>query len=923
MSPRGILGMGIASTTALAVLVFGCVFTAAAGPREALASQTQAVRQTLAATSPLTQAIVASSTWSQVSSSLAIANPGGPPDVNLTASQLGEITSQLHDDFNHGAVHLAAPDADWAGMTSSPHGVISSLPAADGVLVRLAVTCRQPFTQYTRLVAGRYPGVPATTSAPGSLAPVLQVVVSQQTASQFALHPGSTVRISGPKQALTGTVATITLDVTGIVVPRDPHSTFWTTDPVLLTPSLQTPHGAPPYWVGEVFAGPGEIDAVQRDFGPQGLAFQWEFPMVFGSLSGTAVQPLQDELSRLSTQSPALTGDVAPASTVLQVSTGLLPSVSAFLGAAQAVDTLLWLLYVSLAVAALVALLLAARMVAMRRSAELTICRARGASLSQISWATARGAAVACVPAAAVAVVLAVLLVPAARLGPGAEPVGGWWPAACTLLAAVCAPAAIAAWQQRLPRHRTRDRRRARGRTRLVAEATACLAAIAGIVVFRQQGTQAGAGVNLYTSAAPVLVAVPAAIIVLRVYPLVLRGLLRGYARRPGATAFLGLAQAARTALTPALPAFALVLALTVAAFAGMVRDAVARSEVAASWQIAGADVTITTAGQSSSGGSVTPAALRAVAAVPGVTHAAAVGQTTWTSLNGQQVTGVAVDPASYAALVAATQTFPQVPARQLTTGTPQPVLASAQAAADLGGQGAATLTAQGGLAPLRVRVTGLLSGTPAAPGVTAFMVMPVTAVHARGGGQIPLNELLLTGAHIDSARLSAVLRKVLPGAVVTDRLDILNGLTGAPLQHGTFALFGLAIAAAGALGLAVMLLELALGAAEREATLARLATMGLGGGQRVRIVALEVLPVLLAAAVAAGACALVLPRLVAPAIDLSVFTGSIASVALRPDVPSFALPLAGLAVVALVALQVQIRSGRRRGVAASLRAEG
>ena len=56
------------------------------------------------------------------------------------------------------------------------------------------------------------------------------------------------------------------------------------------------------------------------------------------------------------------------------------------------------------------------------------------------------------------------------------------------------------------------------------------------------------------------------------------------------------------------------------------------------------------------------------------------------------------------------------------------------------------------------------------------------------------------------------------------------------------------------------------------------------------------------------------------PAINLSVFTGSLASVALTPDVASFALPLGGLAVVALAALYAQIRSGRRRGVASALR---
>ena len=111
----------------------------------------------------------------------------------------------------------------------------------------------------------------------------------------------------------------------------------------------------------------------------------------------------------------ALTGDVAPTSRRRCRST-MRPAAAAqaaFLATAQSpVDTLLWLLYVSLAVVNLVVLLLAARMIAMRRSAELAMRQARGASVRQIAAVVGGGAAVACVPAAALAVLAAVLLVP-------------------------------------------------------------------------------------------------------------------------------------------------------------------------------------------------------------------------------------------------------------------------------------------------------------------------------------------------------------------------------------------------------------------------------------------------------------------------------------------------------------------------------
>ena len=168
------------------------------------------------------------------------------------------------------------------------------------------------------------------------------------------------------------------------------------------------------------------------------------------------------------------------------------------------------------------------------------------------------------------------------------------------------------------------------------------------------------------------------------------------------------------------------------AAFAGMVRDAVTSGEVAASWQTAGADATVTPS-YSAHSFTISPTAARAVAAVPGVTHAAEVVNESWIIPAGRQVSVLAVDPASYAALVARTPGFPQVPAGLLATpgkaGAPQPVLVSPQAAADLG-RGAVTLrTSQASLQPVQVRVAGVISSTPALPGGGAFVIMPLAAI--------------------------------------------------------------------------------------------------------------------------------------------------------------------------------------------------
>lgn len=930
------------STVWLALLTLFVTFAATAGVREALATRTTALRQTLGATPALSATIDVTGTMQGIRTALAPPTAVYPPE--LSEQQTTEITSQLHGDLNHGVVSLAPASADWAALDTQLIDLNPTPASTGGIPVKLEIAYRQPLRQHVRLVAGAFPAAPVPAPASGDqvLSPpfyqVIQVLVTPQTAAQFGLKVGSRLKLPGPDDALIGRSTVVTLVVSGIVKPVDLGSAFWQSDPAAAMPNTQSPAGGPlgipgsVYWVGGLLAGPGESRAVQDDFSYKGITANWYFPLDLGAINGGQAQPLSDTLSALSGKALPLSGDVQSATTQLIASSGLPTKLAPFLSAARSADVILWLLYVSLTVAALVVLLLAGRMVVLRRSAELTVIRARGGSLAWLVGSVGGGAAVACVPAAVIAVALGILAVPAAGGLQPAGATGAWWSVSAVLVIAVCGPALMVAWRYRLPRRRTAVRRK-RARVRPVAEATLILAAAGGILVFRQQGLQPGDGVNLYTSAAPVLIAVPAVIVVFRLYPLVLRWLLRAATRTSGAPAFLGLARATRTALTPALPAFALVLALSIAAFGGMVRDAVTNGEVAASWQVTGADATVTPL-TGDFQFAITAAAADAIARVPGVTHAAQVWQATWSPASGTGVTGLAVDPAAYAALVAATEGYPAMRASALAPaanpGAAQPVLASPSAAAELG-TGTVTLSTQdAAVQPVRVRIAGTLPGTPALPPAStpansAFVIMPLSALKSSATPPVPVqaNEMLLSGSGIDRAKLAAAVRQGTADGSITYRADVLAGLGSAPLQHGAETVITLSVVAAAALGLAVMLLELALGAAERDATLARLATMGLGDGQRARVVALELLPAVIAAAVAAWACALVLPPVVRPVIDLSVFTGSTAAVPLVPDIAAVALPLAGLLVLAAMSLGIEIGAGRRRGAASALRIDG
>jgi predicted lysophospholipase L1 biosynthesis ABC-type transport system permease subunit len=141
--------------------------------------------------------------------------------------------------------------------------------------------------------------------------------------------------------------------------------------------------------------------------------------------------------------------------------------------------------------------------------------------------------------------------------------------------------------------------------------------------------------------------------------------------------------------------------------------------------------------------------------------------------------------------------------------------------------------------------------------------------------------------------------------------------------QFGGAPIMRVSVAVAAGFGLAILLLGLALGSADRDLTLARLTTLGLEQRRLTRLVLAETLLAVVAAVVAGVACALALPALTSPALDLSVFTGSSAPVPIAPDLVAVAVPAAGLAVLTAVAVVAETRLLRRRDVPGLLRIGG
>ena len=288
------VGAAAGSTLALALLVCGCVFAAMAGPALSLHTRSQALQQTLAGQSSTTKTVQVSSNWANFTGPLV--DSGTTTSPNLTASELGETTREIGDGL--AALRLPLAPGQWVGLTTKLSVVSGAGPRAQAASPpRLEVVYRDPLTSNAQLAAGTY----ASAAVPAGM---LAVAATTQMAARFGLRPGTRLSVATPS-------GPVGLFVTAILQERAPDSAFWTQDPTVGTPALNGAFTRSPYWVGGVFADPGQLAAMQDAFGGPGMDMNWEFPLAVGGLNADQVQGLADALNRAATMTPALTGTLA------------------------------------------------------------------------------------------------------------------------------------------------------------------------------------------------------------------------------------------------------------------------------------------------------------------------------------------------------------------------------------------------------------------------------------------------------------------------------------------------------------------------------------------------------------------------------------------------------------------------------------
>ncbi|MEU6912068.1 ABC transporter permease [Streptomyces olindensis] len=780
----------------------------------------------------------------------------------------------------------------------------ASLPRPDGLPPRFTLLAQSGAAGHATVREGRLPTAGAVSVDTRSV----EGAVTSDTARTLRLRAGSTLSLAGFPDG------PLTVRITGVLEPRHPQRSYWSAEPVLRTPALATTSGRPPqfYWEAGVLLAPGAAPAL---LGGQGEPEKyWRIAPATGRLTGSDTSALLAAVASLE-DGPGLVRMRGVAGPTAQLSTGLEQVIGAYAETREAITPVVAVAAFGIAAVAVVVLVMAAGLAAARRDEELALLRARGGSLRGIGGRLLAETAVPAVPAAACGLLLALLVVDE---GPPLPAVLG--AGAVALLACAGLPVRAVVAHRRPRAHRERDDlAHARpGARRTVAELTVLVLAAGSVAALRRRGTE-GSG-DVLVSAAPVLVGVVAALLLVRLYPLPLRWAAGPAGRLRGLVGFLSLARAGRSpAAVAVLPLLALLTALTMAAFGGSVLTGVADARDRAALLEAGADARIDTTDGDPLPAELAPA-VRGVAGVRQVTAVRFEFAGERPSDETRSLTVVGVEPGTYAD-VARRMGLGSFPAGRLGAGGGVLDAVASPEVAERLGRAPRRIVTDGG--PVTVRITAVRPRTPAVP-EGEFLLVDAAGLKGRGGP----TTLLAAGAGLDAKALRAAVRGAGPGLSVTLRGEERAALSDSPLQRGAERIYLWAVVAGAGYAVLALVLGLLRAAPERAALLARLRTLGLTTRQGRRLLGLEALPQALLAAGGGMAVGWATVGLLSPGVDLDRLALADASgggvpggAVLRADVWALALPAAVTVLLAAAVAVAQAWWAGRRTPITHLRA--
>ncbi|QGZ48974.1 FtsX-like permease family protein [Streptomyces sp. QHH-9511] len=895
---------------AFSLLVLVTAFLAAALPRAVDVYETEGLRHDLATAPPRLTV-------------LDITSPPPPPDLARESREAGMRPDQLAKDRAELEKLLPAPLR--VDPEESVHGVRTVqrvigldpwLPQPYKLPPEFTLTAPSGLAEHATVREGRLP----TKADPAE--GTSEAAVTVETAKSLRLKVGSVVHVPA---RFSSTPLAVT--VTGIVEPVRSQGGYWSAEPLLRTPVYALKPGGDGtrfYWQAALLLAPAGGPVLLSGTGDPEL--YWRLAPASGHLTAQDEPRLSAAIASLS-GGPGLVKVREAVGRSGAVATGLDELVGAYRSLRAAVAPVVAVATFGIGAVAAVVLAMTGGLFAGRRAAELALLRSRGGSVAGIGVRLLGETGVLALPAAGLGLLLATLALPGARFLPALLAAG-----AVALLAVAVLPLR-ALFLHRGPlthggREDLADARPSKGRT--VAELTLLVLAVGAVVALRRRGT-ADAG-DYLVSAAPVLVALIAALVLVRLYPLPLRWAARPARRLRGAVGYLSLARAGRSSATGTLPLLALLVALTTAAFGGSVLAGVADARDRAALRETGADARVVGNAEAMPLPAGLARAVRGAAGVRDVTtfqveYGIPLPVGTGRAAETRGVPLIGVEPESYERIARRTGFGPFAASLLKSTGTggridPErvlPAVASPGVAARLGTEPQEIAAAAG---TFKVRIVAVRTATPALSGADFLLVNGADLTNRAD------TALLASGPSLDGGALRKAVAAKSPDFSVALRTERRAAYVDSPMQSGAESIYLAAIGAGAGYAVLAVLLSLLQTSPERATLLARLRTMGLTRRQGRRLLGLEALPQALLAAVGGTLVGWATILLLAPGVDLGRLALSatpglagLDGVPLRADPWSLGLPAAGVVVLAGAAAAVQAWWSGRRGSIKELRA--
>jgi len=687
----------------------------------------------------------------------------------------------------------------------------------------------------------------------------------------------------------------IALRISGLIEIDEPEDDYWYNDPRLFEPRLRSNAD-----FTFVFA-TGLMSAVDygRVLSQTGLAhwnYQWRYFVDAPQLRDDTVDQLTAALTNLQAEYPS--SSFAGESS-FTVNTKLPTFVAEF---RERRDTTLAMMSTSIAglfIVTVSLILMLSALASERQRAGLVLLRNRGASRLQMGTTRVLQGLILSLPTALLAFLVTDSLISASSRTPG-RLTGGLVAASTGVFVLAAAPVIfrkLGMLQER------RGSAVSVSEHRLVWELLAAVVAVGSVVVVRRRGVVglAGREPDLLLALTPVLLALAVGLLVLRVYPHLIRFLAYLGSRRRGLTAFVGFRRVLQQPAAARLPMLVMLIAVAVATFANLTRVSINEAQVEASWRETGAAYRVS---------EVDPG--NALTGLPNLTavdsyeaEASGVRFPDSPTVVGQVgpplIDVLFIEPDNYSAVTRGTPADPHFPT--FMTDSPRtgsendPILAMASTSWD-------------GAAPSVGEVFGIILGGTVVhlevgevqPAFAAMrddgpaMVVDIGHLDALVRSIFTRPTVIYVRAAASAGEdLATVVSDQTFGAVLTDQASLFREIHDEKFTSGVDRSLTMTFWLAMLLAAVAAVSSLALASAARRRDLGFLRTQGLSASQSGWLTVIELLPAIVVASVAGALTGVGMALVLEPAITLAAFTSGTVDPGFTTDPVPVALVTAGV----------------------------